>query len=227
MRLTHANIQAAGEIRRLPELASWDDADSALDDLARHFADDTNRAHVLAKASAIDKLYSTRAGNIYWAADAVVSTMSRLRGGNLKVERGVDIVDAISQAKTDVHEGADRCASFASKYCHFFVKGWDFPIYDSFALAAVKRVTGQVERGRLTEGRSEYRDFCERLHILRARDSLGALSVREVDRFLWLWGQWLAQEGHSDAVVNTEVFSVFRSKKSAVVRLLRAMQPVA
>lgn len=224
-KLTELNIGAAVKIRALPELSLWDEADQGFSDLRRHFADNTNRMNVLLKASAIDKLYSTRAGNIYWVANAVVAAMRELEDspGSRRADV-VEIVDSISQHKASMYPGSDRCASFASKYCHFFVDERVFPIYDSFALASVKSLLGRVSHG-LTPGRSEYRDFCERLDFLRVRDGLDNVGVRDMDRFLWLWGLWLAQHGREKRVINQDVYDVFVSKDPEVRFLVRSLEP--
>jgi hypothetical protein len=224
-KLTEFNIRAAIKIRALPALSSWDEADQGFSELRRHFSDNTNRMHVLLKASAIDKLYSTRAGNIYWIADAVVAAMSDLGDSpGRQYADVVEIVDSISRHKAAKHPGSDRCASFASKYCHFFLDERVFPIYDSFALAAIKSLIGRVSRG-LTPSRSEYRDFCERLDLLRVRDGLESVGVRDMDRFLWLWGLWLAQRGREKRVINEEVYDVFVSKNTDVQLLVRSLEP--
>jgi hypothetical protein len=224
-KLTELNISAAIKIRALPALSSWDEADRGVSELRRHFPDNTNRMHVLLKASAIDKLYSTRAGNIYWVANAVVAAMSDLEGSpGRQYADVVEIVDSISRHKASEHPGSDRCASFASKYCHFFLDGRVFPIYDSFALASIKSLLGRVPRG-LTPRRSEYRDFCERLDLLRVRDGLESVGVRDMDRFLWLWGLWLAQRGREKRVINEEVYDVFVSENTDVQLLVRSLEP--
>lgn len=224
-KLTELNIGAAIKIRALPALSSWDEADQGFSELKRHFPDNTNRMQVLLKASAIDKLYSTRAGNIYWVANAVVAAMSDLGDSHGRQYADVvEIVDSISQHKASKHPGSDRCASFASKYCHFFLDERVFPIYDSFALASIKSLLGRVSRG-LTPGRSEYRDFCERLDLLRVRDGLESVGVRDMDRFLWLWGLWLAQHGREKRVINEDVYDVFVSKNTDVQLLVRSLEP--
>ena len=106
--LTTTQIDAACALRARSELASWDDADTALEQLAECFPDNTNRSHVLAKASAIDKLYSTREGNIYWVANAIVRVARALEAGKLRPESGIDIVNAISREKKAAHPRARR-----------------------------------------------------------------------------------------------------------------------
>ncbi len=223
LRVTRQNIDAATKIRSLPELSSWVDADKALEDLCRYFPDNTNRVHVLIKASAIDKLYSTRAGNIFWVADAIVAVMKEK--GNLSPSRNhSDIVEDISSEKLNSHLKANRCLSFASKYCHFFVDSSIFPLYDSFALDSVKNLLGKF-RNRRIPTESEYHNFCRRLLNLKIRDGLEDVSVREMDRFLWLWGQWLSQKDRVDQHVNEYVYSIFTSTEPNVQKLLRDLQP--
>lgn len=221
MRVTRECIEAAARLRA--QLRGWDDADSVFAGLRDRFPSNSDRVHVLAKASAVDKLYSTRAGNIYWVANAVVRSTNEV---SLAVESGVsldaaDVVNAISRHKRWLYPGSDRCASFASKYCHFFVDGWDFFIYDSFALAAVNDLLGTKQRG-LTPKRTEYRDFCERVDRLIARDQLDA-TVAELDRYLWLWGQWINRGGS----INREIRDLFESTNPRVQNDVARLAPVA
>ena len=222
--LTLSNIEAATALRGF--LTSWNDADTALQQLQQQFPSNLNRPHVLAKASTIDKLYSTRAGNIYWVADAIVVAMQAVANHNAPAEQltAVDVVDLISYHKTMMYDKSSRCASFASKYCHFFVQNWEFPLYDTFALAAVKDLLGGPQYG-LTPQRSEYRDFCERVERVRTRDGLEAVGIREMDRFLWLWGQWLIKRNHEERAINVEVYTVFRSDEPQVMQLVEALHP--
>ena len=91
-KLTKGNILAAAGIRSY--LPSWGDADQGLELLRQHLPSNTNRVHVLVKASAIDKLYSTRAGNINWVTDAIVAAIQENETSPLS---GVDLVDSISK----------------------------------------------------------------------------------------------------------------------------------
>jgi len=65
--LTAENIAAAIEIRR--SLTNWDAADVGLERLRKYFLSNVQHSDVLVKASAIDKLYSTRVGNVYWGRE--------------------------------------------------------------------------------------------------------------------------------------------------------------
>lgn len=221
--VSEQNIEAACAIHGT--LKSWSAADAALERLNQHFPSNSSLVDVLAKASAIDKLYSTRAGNVYWLAHAVIASLQEVQTKQAKGKLldCIDVVDLISWHKQHLYPDSDRCASFASKYCHFFVPGWEFPIYDSFALAAVNDVLGTRQYG-LPSNRSEYRDFCERVTRLRNRDELQHVSARDLDRFLWLWGQWLAQEGYAEPKVNGEVYAAFRSDAPGR-RWVEAMMP--
>ena len=86
---------------------------------------------------------------------------------------------------------------------------------------------GRVGRGQITKDASEYRDFCERIVLLRARDGLQEVGVRQMDRYLWLWGQYLAQRGRADAAVNEDVYHLLQSKDPAVLALLEQAVPLA
>ncbi len=208
--ISNLNINAARTIR--DALTSWDATDTALERLGKCFKSNTVLSDVLAKASGIDKLYSTRAGNIYWVSDAVVKTMTEIKDRQDKGETFdcVEIVDMISFYKTKLYPGSSRCASFASKYCHFFVPNWDFPIFDSFAKQAVNFLLVEKQYG-MAPDRTEYGDFCERVNRLRNINPLEGVSARELDRYLWLLGMWNIQDGNASRVINEDVYHIFKS----------------
>jgi hypothetical protein len=224
--VTDDNIAAASDIRA--RLHSWDAADEALARLGRHFPSNAESADVLAKASAIDKLYSTRAGNVYWVSNAAIAALEeahRRRSDGEPIDCA-EVVNLFSHHKRRLYKGSDRCSSFASKYCHFFVSGWEFPIYDSYALAAVNNLLGSKQYG-LTPKRTEYRDFCERVSRLRARDGLEHVNVRDLDRYLWLWGQWLFQQGKPKPEINLEVYDIFHSVDPDTRLEVEALRPLS
>ncbi|TLN05806.1 hypothetical protein FDZ74_13345, partial [bacterium] len=84
MGITRESIDAAARLRA--RLSGWDAADAVFAGLRQQFPSNVDRVDVLAKASAIDKLYSTRAGNIYWVANAVVRAINEVEGA---AERGI------------------------------------------------------------------------------------------------------------------------------------------
>lgn len=226
MTVTAANLDAAGRLRM--RLTGWDDADAALDGLKERFRSNSARPGVLAKASAIDKLHSTRGGNVYWLANAIIDAMDEIeqaQSAGVTLD-AADVVNTVSRRKRWLYPGSNRCASFASKYCHFFVVGWDFLIFDSFALAAVNDLLGAKQYA-LTPHRSEYRDFCERVHRLIERDNLEGVPVRSLDRYLWLWGQWLAQANHAEPQVNRDVYDLFMSDDPGTLADVRLLAPSA
>jgi hypothetical protein len=49
------------------------------------------------------------------------------------------------------------------------------------------------------------------------------VGVKELDQFLWLWGQWLAQQGHDEPVINSDVYEVLCDPETSA--LVEALQP--
>jgi hypothetical protein len=112
--------------------------------------------------------------------------------------------------------------SFAAKFAHFFIDSEKFPIYDSYA---VRMVTYHLE-GR-AQGATPYETFVS--GFTQLRESLGfPVTARELDRYLWLAGQYRAWSGlppwrKSYKQVNAEVRRLFEAGAHEVRVLLEAL----
>lgn len=118
--------------------------------------------------------------------------MSSSRGANSKPPPG-------SKRSAGAYE-----TSFASKYAHFH-DPTAFPIYDSHAVNALKRVTGwQLRPG--------YANWCKTLEEWRtSTPELRDAELKDLDRFLWLYGMKLA--GGAGRPFNAEVRDFFKTER--------------
>ncbi|MBA7620325.1 hypothetical protein ES703_27671 [subsurface metagenome] len=93
------------------------------------------------------------------------------------------------QLETGEVEAVERIAkddryyvSFASKYVHFHNQT-AFPIFDSFAIAAMAQLQ---ERGLSFPS---YTKFFETIKVFREQAGLASVSWEDFDKYLWLYGQ--------------------------------------
>ncbi|MBA7572205.1 hypothetical protein ES708_13981 [subsurface metagenome] len=99
---------------------------------------------------------------------------------------GIEAVERIAQA--------DRYyVAFASKYAHFHNKT-AFPIFDSFAVAAMAQLQ---ERGLSFPN---YTKFFETIKAFREQAGLTSVSWEDFDKYLWLYGQKKALDKGSRAI---------------------------
>lgn len=87
---------------------------------------------------------------------------------------------------------------FASKYCHFHHPKI-FPIYDKFARVALSDLLGK-KKG---EYDSKYALFKKDLDDLMT-DLSWKTSYKEMDKYLWLYGQWVECKKYKDKPVMFE-----------------------
>ena len=172
--LTARQVEAAGRLHE--ELVGWRLSDDVLADLREHFPSNDDVRHVLPKAVTLNSLYATTVYAIRQMAQHVVDVHSAGDWGS-----PAELANRIACLRIRCKER--RFLSFASKYCHFFVDQARFPIWDTFAREALMLHLGKVK----VEGYQAYTDALSRLC-----QSAGGCTFSELDRYLWLRGQWEA-----------------------------------
>lgn len=101
--------------------------------------------------------------------------------------RASDVVEEI--AKTEISGKERRVYSFATKYCSWHVPD-AYPIYDSVAerlIWAYLKKDGFVQARR--SDLQEYRRYVEIVERFREHYTLSEFSFKDIDKFLWLYGQ--------------------------------------
>jgi hypothetical protein len=207
--LTEEQMAAASELHQR-YLVGWQRYDQVLHALGDHFASNTDLECVLPKAITLNQLYATRILAITRMAVHIVDVL-----GNEPDPPGLEAVEKIAWLPEAGPKGM-RFRSFASKYCHFFVDQTRFPILDEFAGDALTYHLGR--RGRSHYRASPFSYLTYVADVNRLRDWAGlSCSYRELDRYLWLRGQWeqwrkppLKSRGVGSGV-NPEVRDLFSS----------------
>lgn len=198
-------------------LTQWSAADAALDALRTAFPAFTFEASLL-KVAVVNQLYGT---NVY-AVTRMARHASDLLGNADTSTAGPDLVERLA-ALPPLHADQKRRTflSFASKFAHFFIDTERFPIYDSYALNVVRYHIGRT--GTALGHPYRYRDYVTDLALLRDGSGL-VVRTRELDRYLWLAGEYRAYlRGRRD--INTEVKALFGDASQAVRSQLAVLAP--
>lgn len=200
--LVETQVAAAGKLH--DELEQWKAADRALEYLGKAMPSNTQHDQVLLKAAALNQLYATRVFALHAMASHIVEVFS-----SEAMREECSLVERIAylEASGKEHE------SFASKYCHFFVDSGRFPLFDSYVPAILRMHLGRGNyRCKTTD--QTYRNFYEDLQTLRRSISFDP-TVRELDHYLWLRGQWktLSEKGER-APIGAEVKGLFKRRYS-------------
>jgi hypothetical protein len=194
-------------------LEEWKAADRVLEYLAETLPSNTDPEQVLLKAAALNQLYQTRV----FALHAMAGHLASVFSAEPTCEDECGLVERVSHLDAS---GRDH-ESFAAKYCHFFVDTARFPLYDKYARATVRLHLGSG-RYRCTTTKQSYRNFYLDVAGLRALLDFNP-TVRELDHYLWLRGQWEANS--QGKPVGAEVASLFErpTRDNDVRALLGAM----
>lgn len=198
--LSQAQIDAANRLHS--RLSQWMMIDNALSELGQAFPTWTAEASLL-KVAAINQLYGTNLYAIVRMAEHVTWVMS---SADPKRE-GPALVERIAALPTSQTQGTQRNhRSFASKLAHFFIDAAMFPIYDSYAVRTVAYHLGK--RGKLRNLDHPYQAYVANLTRLREWSGL-TWQERELDRYLWLAGQYRTWMGDAKAPINRETRQLF------------------
>jgi len=195
---------------------SWAAGDCILENVREVFPTwDTTSSY--AKAVAVNSLYSTNVYSI-WQMAVYISTVMSDEGVDQGSPALVEKIAALPKADGD---GVVRhFRSFASKFCHFFVNEDRFPILDWYSDWMLKFFLGPEYR---YDEKMPYLSHCENFNALHGRPGLKGFSGRQIDRFLWVSGQYLYWKKHPDAAINSGLRDLFLSDEAEVVDAVRAI----
>ena len=180
------------------KLKDWIKTEEVLRRLAKSFPlESDNYFTILVKATSLNTLYGTYIMAIQKVAKHLYDYLIELRTGI----SAQFIDDKLS--KVQMGKKIWRLTSFTSKYCHFFIDENRFPMYDEFAAIAIVRHLRLPQNKRWV---GNYVEYCKNVKSLLDVSDV-EVNYIELDRYLWLAGQWLAWSEEKD--VNLEVKSLF------------------
>lgn len=203
--LSQEQIAAATEIHDA-HMPGWAAADRALD-LLREAIPQFSHEEVLIKAATVDRLYFARHMRLTESIGQIVQTMTD------PPPDAIAIVEAIAPLKSD--GSTSSYWSFSSKFVHFFVDPAGVPIYDDWAIKAIRHHFGRLS----WIGKTPYRAFAEYVFALRELGGVSC-SIRELDRYLWLSGMLRGWRKSQSAGISGEVRAVFESSDREVQAVL-------
>lgn len=202
-------IAAATEIHDL-HMPGWAASDRALDHL-REALPDFHECSVLAKVAAVNQLYNARHDRLVEAAEKIADVLLD------PPDDPVLLVEKIAPLKQD--RGCRWYLSLASKFGHFFVDADHLPIYDAYAIHALRHHFGRLKwAGKGTA----YRAFVGYVHVLREHVD-PPCSLRQLDRYLWLSGMCRAWQKDSDVQISREARALVESTNPDVQKLLQQL----
>jgi hypothetical protein len=162
----------------------WDDtADAALRELFGHFHRNDNRAHVLLKVVALNRLYSTSIFAVYDVAHHIHQHAQEIDAG---LEIGApEIVDRIHRVTISSTGRRLSFWSFASKYCSWHKQAL-YPMWDS----RVRRYLSSlgVEQFSHPDSWTRYADFKKLISDFQVRYHLESFTFKQIDMFMWKYG---------------------------------------
>ncbi len=210
--VSQSQIDAANRLHQ--RLSTWAATEQGFERL-RNELPGFDLSAVLMKAAAINDLYSAHVYAISRMAVHIADV-----GPDLPNDP-VEAVLTIGRLPGGGSGGTHR--SFASKFCHFFIDPDRFPIYDSYCEQMVRHHLGGKEAVRDSD--EPYRAFKANIDRLQELSDIDA-SCRELDRYLWLAGQyrdWLKKG--DDAQTNTELRELFEDEATGVQADLELLVP--
>ncbi|MCK4323991.1 MAG: hypothetical protein KAW89_05625 [Armatimonadetes bacterium] len=169
----------------------------------------------LLKAAAINDLYWAGVFGIWRMARHISEVACTLP------KNPVEAVRKIARLPADGEEKGRTHRSFASKFCHFFIDSERFPIYDLYCRNMVAHHLGRDQLQR--DPKNRYRAFKANVDRLRELSRL-SVSYRELDRYLWLAGQyheWLDKGDKGQ--INSEVRELFADLSPDIQDALQAL----
>jgi hypothetical protein len=207
-------IEAANRLHK--RLEQWRLADQALRLLAER-CPDFEPAACLLKVVTVNELYGT---NVYATTRMAKHAAGVLTATNLATA-GPELVEQLADLPaTEVQKRKRRHYSFASKFAHFFLGDERFPIMDSYAVKTLKRHLGR--RQYLTDKGHPYATFVLNFQALKSLSGFAG-SNRELDRYLWLAGEYAAWKKKRAAAINAEVAVLFAQPSDEVAALLTVL----
>ncbi len=201
--ITKQQMDASSLVYR--RAAKWKESDKALHQLGQALPDH-DFLSVLLKSAAINQFYATRTIDIHAAAK---SMSEYLKSKDLS---GANPLGARDIPKTEFSDGSKRqLRSFASKCLHFF-ENENFPILDKFAGSALGMHLGygmsHYDKG------GGYKAFCADFQRLRELSSPHKVSVKQVDIYLWVRGQWESYRTGKQSEINKEIAGIFDRERA-------------
>lgn len=155
-------------------------ADRALQDIFIRYSNNEVLEHVLIKVVLLNGLYNT---NVYAVTEMAIHIRDLDIDTSLE-EGSLEIVDQI--ARLTIGGKTRRHYSFATKYCSWH-RPDVFPIYDTLVLQILTAYRDQYGFAQFTQASlQDYLTYKKTIESFRSHFQLEGLSLKRIDKFLWL-----------------------------------------
>ena len=211
--------QIDAAVRLHGRLQQWELTDESLALLSEQLPGFTPR-EALIKATVINALYGTNVKAIV----PVARHLSRVLEKPDSWKREPWLVEKLAVIPPNGERKYPRYFSFASKFAHFFIDAECFPIKDSYSDRMVKLHLGKGNFA--PDGDHPYLAFYVNYEELKAKIEHKG-SNRDLDRYLWLCGEYLAWKKDGDAEINMELRSVFENPDQETAVDLQILMPAS
>ncbi len=172
-------------------MISWNEVDELLLREFREKRENKIFRYIGYKIELVNKLYNC---NLKMDKRVVAGEIQKLNLDSIFTKKDVS-PEKIVERIANIHPLSYKRSVgpvFASKYCHFHYPEI-FPIYDKFSRNALSDLLGK-KKG---EYYNNYSLFKSDLDDLIASLSWKS-SYKEIDKYLWLYGQWIEYKRHRD-----------------------------
>jgi hypothetical protein len=170
-------------LRMVYEENKGDIADDALRELFSQYPRNDNRAHVLLKVVALNRLYSAGIFAVYDVADHIHLQAKEIDAG---LEIGnPEIVDKIQRVTIRATGKQRKFWSFATKYCSWHNQA-EYPMWDTRVCRYLCSLG--VEEFAHPDAWTRYADFKKLISDFRARYHLESFTFKQIDMFMWKYG---------------------------------------
>jgi len=131
-----------------------------------------------------------------------------------------ELVERLAELPAPKGQPRRRHHSFASKFAHYFIDPDRFPIYDPFTSRMVAYHLGP--RNRVVDEAHRYREFVANFRRLRGLSGFKGRK-RELDRYLWVAGQFQQWKAKPRSRINPELRALFESPDGEIARDIEVM----
>jgi len=215
--LSREQIESAGRVYQA--LSQWRLADSTLEMLANRLPG-FSAEECLLRTVAVNSIYGTQLLATLRMAEHIRGIFADPSTPTVDVS----LVERIARLPAKQGEKPRLLASFASKFCHFFVNAQTFPMYDEAARDTLRLHLGD---GYIVDGKQPYVAFCQNLSRLRELANLDC-KTKELDQYLWLTGmvmRWQKERTKKTQRIGAELKAVLEHPSPEIIAELKRMLP--
>lgn len=215
--LVKAEVPTSGLVKKYLKLFQNDKHYSNEDKIqrliTRNIYDKDKYETILLTIVVINQLYSTNIYKIYQIADHIYKNRevihSLISNGDSKAIKEIAIGHGLKSSKRQSDEDINFY-SFASKYCNY-LNANEFPIYDSYienmlCIYNKRDSFGNFKR----EDLRQYSVFKNAIKSFIEHYKLEVFKLRDIDKFLWLYGKELLSDNKVESGV--EILNISTKK---------------